>query len=577
MDRINRKIKKIALIGNPNVGKSVLFSRLTGVHVVVSNYPGTTVEFLEGPMKIDDQIVEVVDAPGIYSLEPSIPAEEVAVKMLDDADIIVNVIDATNLERNLYLTMELTETRHPMIIALNMHDELKHHGITIDHQELENMLKIRVIPTSGVTGHGIRQLKNEVLNAQPAQVLKRTHKQRWENIGLVIDRVQKLTHRHHTFLEILEDASVNHWWGSVIAVGIIALSFKLVRFAGESLINYLLDPFFIQVYQPLLIKLSGFLGGQGFLHNILIGKLFEGQINFQHSMGILTTAPYVELVMVLPYVMAFYFLLSFLEDSGYIPRLALLLDNIMHRLGLHGFAIIPILLGFGCNVPGILATRVLESKRERFIASTLISIGVPCAALQAMIVGILGAYGIRYVVFVYSVLFIVWLFIGWFMNRFLKGYSQELFIEIPPYRLPSANLLRKKVTLRIKGFLVEAMPVVLASVFVINLLQQINLFDAISRLFGPVLGFIFGLPREAVWILIVGLVRKDIAAGMLIPLGLSLKQLIIACVVLSMSFPCIATFAIFLKELGLKRLIGATIIMLSITAVVGGALNLILY
>ncbi len=576
MDNHKQKIKKIALIGNPNVGKSVLFSRLTGVRVLVSNYPGTTVEFLKSKITLEGDEVEIVDLPGTYSLEPSAPAEEVAVKMLNDVDLIINVLDATNLERNLYLTMELLETNHPMIIALNMSDELKHRGISIKDRELEKLLGVKVTLTSGITGVGIKQLKENIVQAKPSNIKTRTHQQRWVEIGKIIAEIQHLSYRHHTFLEILEDASVNHWWGAVIAVGAVFVSFQVVRFIGEGLINYVLGPFFNSVYLPVLERLSGFLSPGSFLHNILIGHLIEGKIDFQQSMGVLTTAPYVEIVMVLPYLLAFYLLLSFLEDSGYIPRLALLLDNIMHKLGLHGFAIIPILLGFGCNVPGILGTRILESERERFIASTLISIGVPCAALQAMIVGILGAFGGGYVALVYAVLFIVWLFLGAIMNYFLKGYSPELFLEIPPYRMPSLRLLLKKVFFRIKGFIIEAMPVVLASVLIINVLQLLHIFEAISGIFGPVLSFVFGLPKEAIWVLIVGILRKDIAAGMLIPLDLTVKQLVIACVVLSMSFPCIATFVIFLKELGMKRLIQATIIMLTITTLVGGVLNMIL-
>ncbi len=576
MGNSEQKIKKIALIGNPNVGKSVLFSRLTGVRVLVSNYPGTTVEFLKSKITIDGDEVEIVDLPGTYSLEPNVPAEEVAVKMLTDVDLIINVIDATNLERNLYLTMELLETKHPMIIALNMSDELKHRGISINKDDLEKLLGVKVTLTSGITGVGIKQLKENINKANPVNVATRTHQQRWIEIGTIVDKIQRLSHRHHTFLEILEDASVNHWWGFVIAVGAIFISFKVVRFIGEGLINYVLDPFFNSIYLPFLEYLSGLLNSGSFLHSILIGHLIEGKIDFQQSMGVLTTAPYVELVMVFPYVLAFYLLLSFLEDSGYIPRLALLLDNIMHKLGLHGFAIIPVLLGFGCNVPGILGARILESKRERFIASTLISIGIPCAALQAMIVGILGGFGGRYVALVYAVLFIVWLFLGVAMNYFLKGYSPELFLEIPPYRMPSLKLLLKKVFYRIRGFIIEAMPVVLVSVLVINVLQQIHLFEFISGLFGPVLSFVFGLPKEAIWVLIVGILRKDIAAGMLIPLDLTIKQLVIACVVLSMSFPCIATFVIFMKELGMKRLIQATMIMLAITMLVGGALNMMM-
>ncbi|MFH1460628.1 MAG: ferrous iron transporter B [Candidatus Omnitrophota bacterium] len=413
------KIKKIALIGNPNVGKSVLFSRLTGLRVLASNYPGTTVEFLKGKMKIKEQQVEVIDLPGTYSLQPQAPAEAVAVKMLEEVDLIINVLDATNLERNLYLTMELVETNHPIIIALNMSDELKHQGISIDVAGLKKLLGVGVIPTSGVTGLGIKELKEALFQAAPGKVPKRTHQERWIQIGKIIEKVQQLTHRHHTFLEALEDASINHWWGMLIAGFVIVISFKLIRFIGEGLSNNVLNPFFNNIYLPLLNKLSVFLV-PGLLHNVLIGNLIEGKIDFQQSMGLLTTALYVEFVMVLPYVLAFYILLSFLEDSGYIPRLALLLDNIMHKLGLHGFAIIPILLGFGCNVPGIIATRILESKRERFIASTLISVGVPCAALQAMIIGILGKFGGAYVALVYGILFVVWLFLGLIMNLFLK-------------------------------------------------------------------------------------------------------------------------------------------------------------
>ncbi|MBU4305904.1 MAG: ferrous iron transporter B [Candidatus Omnitrophica bacterium] len=569
-------MKKIVLIGNPNVGKSVLFSRLTGVRVLVSNYPGTTVEFLEGYLCVDDEQMQVIDLPGTYSLEPSVPAEEVSVKMLSLSDIIVNVIDATNLERNLYLTMELIETGRPMVVALNMFDERKHRGVDIDARQLEKLLGVPVIPTSGITGMGIKALKERLKNVPAGKSFFRTHEERWSSIGHITESVQRLSHRHHTFWEALEDASVNHAWGLIIAGGIIFAGFKFIRFVAEGLINTVFEPFFQNVYLPLLERLSVILGQGGLLHSLLIGKMIDGKIDFQQSLGLLTTAPYVEFVMVLPYVFSFYLLLSFLEDSGYIPRLALLLDNVMHKLGLHGFAIIPVLLGFGCNVPGILGTRILESKRERFIAATLISIGVPCAALQAMIVGILGKFGGRYVALVYAVLFCLWLFLGLAMNYFLKGYSPELLLEIPPYRFPALNLLAKKIVMRIRGFIIEALPIIMLSILVINILQQVRIFEFISALFSPLLGRVFGLPKEAIWVLIIGLLRKDIAAGMLIPLHLSVKQLIIACLVLSMSFPCIATVVIFLKELGWKRLGQAALIMVGITTLVGGIMNVIL-
>jgi len=290
-------------------------------------------------------------------------------------------------------------------------------------------------------------------------------------------------------------------------------------------------------------------------------------------MGLLSTGPYIEIAMVLPYIISFYLVLSILEDIGYLPRLAMLLDSILHRLGLHGYAIIPILLGFGCNVPGIIATRVLESKRERFIAATLISIAIPCVPLQAMIFGLLGKYGGWYVARVYLVLFSVLIILGVILNRSLKGYSPEFLLEIPPYRFPPVKLLFKKLYMRIKGFIFEAFPVVLLGVLAINLLVFLNLFQSFADFFAPVVRVFLGLPKESVIALAIGFIRKDVAAGMLIPLNLTVKQLFIAVTLLAMSFPCIATFVIILKELGLRALIKAVLIMLGIGLFVGMFLN----
>jgi len=315
------------------------------------------------------------------------------------------------------------------------------------------------------------------------------------------------------------------------------------------------------------------LNPESFLYHLLIGDTLSGQIDFKQSMGLLTTAPYIEFAMVLPYVLSFYLVLSVLEDIGYLPRLALLLDNLLHRLGLHGFAIIPVLLGFGCNVPGILATRVLESKRERFIASTLISIGVPCVPLQAMIFGILGAFGGFYVGGVYLALFLVLIATGFILNRILKGYSPEFLLEIPPYRIPPVNALAQKLYFRIKGFLIDAVPVVLLGVLAINILLYLNVFDLAAKFFAPVIEGLFGLPREAIAALIIGFFRKDVAVGMLMPLSLSAKQLFIAATLLAMSFPCIATFIILFKELGLRYLLYASLIMVLASLFVGTSLN----
>ncbi|MDD5238643.1 MAG: ferrous iron transporter B [Candidatus Omnitrophica bacterium] len=570
-------IKKIFLLGNPNVGKSVVFSRLTGVQVISSNYPGTTVEISKGYLKTEEGKIEVIDLPGAYSLEPTSRAEEVAVTFLKDGPMdemaVINIVDATSLERNLFLTLQLIEQGYPVIICLNMCDDTTHRGIHIDTQNLEKILGVPVISTCAVTGAGIKLLIKRIEEAKPAQGNQLTHEARWQEIGRIVEAVQQLTHRHHTLREILEDASVRPLSGLMIAAAVIFTSFKIVRFVGEALINRIFDPVFLNLYQPLLERLSQALGHQGFTHHLLIGELINGKIDFKQSLGLLTTAPYIEFAMVLPYIISFYLILSLLEDIGYLPRLAILLDNLLHRLGLHGFAIIPVLLGFGCNVPGILATRVLESKRERFIACTLISIGVPCVPLQAMVFGLLGKFSGFYVGGVYLVLFSILISLGLILNRILKGYSPEFLLEIPPYRFPPLTVLGKKLFFRIKGFLIEAVPIVLLGVLIINILMFFRLFDFITAIFAPVIQGLFGLPKEAVVALVIGFLRKDVAVGMLMPLGLSAKQLFIAATLLAISFPCIATFAVLLKELGLKDLIKSTLIMIVISIIVGTILN----
>lgn len=582
-------IKRIVLAGNPNVGKSVLFHRLTGVRVFVSNYPGTTVGYTRGrlhspgptppggglPFALGDA-VEVIDAPGIYSLEPTSKAEEVASEIIATAEVIVNVVDATNLERNLDLTLQLLEKNIPAVVALNLWDETSHLGIAIDPGKLESLLGVPVVPTAAVTGEGVRNLVAKLSAARRAPRPPSTPPERWKEIGDIVAACQVLTPRRHTFLQRLSDVSVQPLSGSLLAAVVMFAAFKIVRFVGEGIIARVADPFFERIYAPILYRLSALLGGDGLFHNILIGKLIEGRIDFKQSLGLLTTAPYIEFAMVLPYVASFYFVLSFLEDFGYLPRLAVLLDSLMHRVGLHGYAIIPNLLGLGCNVPAILATRILESRKERFIAATMISIAVPCAALQAMIFGLVGARGGIYVGAVYLVLFLVWLLLGVILKIAVKGYEPELIIEIPHYRLPPLGPFLAKVWMRISGFLREAVPVISVGILAVNLLYYLKVFDAIADLAAPVVTRLWGLPRESVVVILVGFLRKDVAVGMLGPLNLSPKQLVVATTVLAMFFPCIATFAVFLKEFGVKDMLKSSAIMLATATGVGAALNLLL-
>ena len=577
-------MRKVLLVGNPNVGKSAVFSRLTGLEVITSNYPGTTVEFRKGYMLLGEEKVEVIDVPGTYTLEPTCKAEEVTCEIIKEAtkaavktgDIIINVVDATNLERNLYLTLELMELKIPVIVALNMWDDTKHRGIHIDLKQLSDWLDVPVVPTVAVTGEGFARLIGQVYKVRPPKIRKHTRDERWEDIGRIIALAQRLEHRHHTFWEKLHDMTIKPETGLPFALVIALASFFLIRALGEGIINYISIPIFDNIWTPVLLKLSGWLGGGGLLHDVLVGRLIAGRIDYIQSFGVLSTALYVEFAMVLPYIISFYLILGLLEDSGYLPRLAVLMDNLMHHLGLHGFAIVPTLLSFGCNVPGILATRVLESKRERFIASTLISIGIPCAALQAMIIGLLGHHGLLPVMVVYGTLGLTWLVLGLIMNRLTPGFSPELLLEIPPYRWPPPKVLFRKTWWRVREFITEALPLIMLGVLVVNLLYYLNIFDAIAGVTAPVVSGLLGLPKGAIVAIIIGFHRKDVAVGMLLPLALSVKQLIVASVVLATFFPCIATFIIFIKELGWGDMLKATAIMLVTSLTVGGLLNFVL-
>jgi len=569
---------RILLVGNPNVGKSALFSRLTGTRIIASNYPGTTVGFTKGYLKLGKQQVELIDVPGSYTLEPVSKAEEVAVEMLKEGDLVINVIDATNLERNLNLTLQLLERHIPVIVALNMWDDTRHRGVNIDVAKLEELLGVPVICTSGITGQGIKELVERLSEARVPKNARiyATSDERWLKVGDIVSQVQSLSHRHHRWYEHLADASSHRVGGIFLAVLTLFATFWFVRFVGEGIINHVAGPLFERLWTPVLAKLSIVLGTEGFWHDVLIGKLIGGEIDYFQSFGLLSTGLYIPLAAVLPYIVAFYLVLGILEDIGYLPRLAVLMDTIMHRLGLHGFAIIPTILGFGCNVPGIMATRILESRKQRFIAATLISIAVPCAALQAMIIGLVGEQGIGYVAMVYGSLFISWIIIGLILNRAVRGFNPELLVEIPPYRLPPWRVIGEKLWLRVSGFIKEALPIVIGAVLVVNILYILGVFNAIANITAPVLTGLWGLPKETITALAVGFLRKDVAMGMLTPLALNAKQLVISSTVLAMLFPCVATFVILARELGVRDLFKAVGVMIVAALVMGSLQNLVL-
>ncbi|MFA4838520.1 MAG: ferrous iron transporter B [Candidatus Neomarinimicrobiota bacterium] len=570
---------RLVMVGNPNVGKSALFNRLTGAHVIVSNYPGTTVEVTRGTIHTATQHIEVVDFPGIYSLKPTCKAEEVAAtelgKLMPD-DVILNVVDSTNLERNLGLTLQLIKLRKPMLVALNFWDEAEHTGVKIDAPALEGILGIPCLPVVGTTGEGTKTLADRIHQAT-ISAYDFDDLRKWDEIGEILGMVQRLSHRHHTLGERLGDASLKPFSGAVIAILVLGLSFGAIRWIGEGLIDTIFEPFFNKIWSPLMLELSAFLGGGGWLQHLLIGTITDGRIDYGESFGLLTTGLFVPFAAVLPYIFAFYLVLSILEDSGYLPRLAVLADRLMHKVGLHGMGVVPMLLGLGCNVPAALSSRIMETNRERFICITLTTIAVPCMAQIAMIIGLAGRHGTLALAIIFATLFVVWFVIGVILNRFLKGDSPEILMDVPPYRIPHFKSLAKKVWMRLVWFLREAVPFVLGGVLLANLLYSIGVIDFIGRVAAPVVTGIMGLPKESVGGLLIGFLRKDVAVGMLAPLDLSFRQTIVACVVLAVYFPCVATFTTILREMGIVRLLMITAIMVATALVVGGMLNLALW
>jgi len=608
----------ILLVGHPNVGKSVLFSRITGIHTIASNYPGTTIGYTAGQIRFGKQYYDVVDAPGTYSLEPIDEAARITVDLIDEAVRIINVVDATHLERHLPMTIELLAQDKPIVIALNMSDEARHKGIEIDVKKLSQRLGVSVVPTVARTGVGIKDLIQKVFSLEirepkieknetthpghhphiphhnKSQTAKNhehlSEKDIWTKVGNIVEEAQTLHHHHHTFGERLEDLSVHPVFGGLTALVVLALSFSFIRTIGEFLISgeigifgqswiklpFGIEPLFNVAWKPLMMKLSTLLGPGNFLHSLLIGTLVEGRIDFMQSFGLLTSGLFIPLGAVLPYIFSFYLVLSLLEDTGYLPRLAVFMDNIMHKIGLHGYAIIPTLLGLGCNVPGIIATRILETRRQRFITATLISISVPCAALQAMIIGLVGSRGAWPVALIYGILFISWIIIGIILRFTTRGFKPELLIEIPPYRMPSFQALFSKLWMRIYGFLKEALPIVIAAIFVVDILYHLNLFKYVASFTAPVVTRLWGLPEDTIVPLLVGILRKDVAVGMFAPLALTTKQLITGSVILTMFFPCIATFVIMFRELKLKDGLKAIGIMLFSVLIIGTAVNFLL-
>jgi len=546
VDEEASRVKKIVLIGNPNVGKSLIFSRITGTGVVSANYAGTTIDLETGKFKYKGRNYELIDTPGIYSLEQFSQANESALKLVTDSDIIINIVDATNLERNLNLTLQLLQTRKPMVVCLNFWDDTLHNGITIDVPALEKILDVPVVTVSALRNEGISKLVEVVPRARSSNLTYNAD-EHWNQIGNIVNTVQRLEHRHHTLWERLGDFTLHPIGGIVTAVAALLATLVIVRFIGEGMINSLLDPLYANIYAPFIINLVGHIPSE-FMQGLLVGHSTDPLESF----GILTSGLYIALVLVFPYFISFYFVFGFLEDLGYLPRLAVVLDNLFHRFGLHGYSSIPVMLGLGCKVPALLSTRVLNSQREKILTIALIMMSAPCLPQTAMIVSLGMHYGVATVLFIFVTLLILAFAINVMINKKLPGKSEEFFTELPSYRLPSVSLMASKLWIRIVEYFSEVLPLIALGVLIMNILDYLQVIEFVTNILKKPVELVMGLPADIAPIMLLGFLRKDVSIALLAPLNLTAHQFIIASIFLVLYTPCISSFFTMFKELGVR-------------------------
>ena len=634
---------RIALAGNANVGKSVIFNQLTGLNQIVGNWPGKTVERAEGTLHFKGYKIRIIDLPGIYSLstfsmEEIVSREYIAV---EKPDIIVNVIDASALERNLYFTIQLLELEAPIIVDLNQIDLAAKKGIRIDAEKLSKALGVPVIPTVAITGSGIAELLSTVIavaqgekkleplkvsygreieervraiekivNAKLPQICK-VYPARWVAIKLlerdadvagkvknyesgreVLDYAEKMaselekmhgesspviiaSERYSLASKIAKDVTVievpprismeqkldavttHKIFGYPVLAGVLASMFALI-FAGGGLISASLESlllnFSLWVEQWLSL----------FLPQVVVNIFSKGVLG-----GIIAG-----ITIALPYIVPFYILLALLEDSGYLPRAAFLMDNLMHKMGLHGKAFIPLMLGYGCNVPACIGCRIMETERERFIAAFVVTL-IPCAARTVVILGLVGRYvGLQAALALYAFDLILVFTMGRIAFKALPGEPVGLIMEMPLYKKPSIKNIALKTWSRTRDFVYIAFPIIVAGSTLLVALEMSGFMNYIVWGSSPLIAGWLGLPVEAGIPLIFGVLRKEltlILLSELVPIqSLTAVQMIVFSIVTMIYIPCVATIAALNREFGWKKALAVTLIDVSLALLIGG-------
>lgn len=629
---------ELALVGNPNVGKSVLFNRITGVGVIFSNYPGTTVEILKGKVKSADQTIEVMDLPGIYSLSGSTKDEEISLELLAESkpSAVIAVVDATRLEQGLVLVFQLIEMGFPVVVALNFMD-LANKRFEIDVEKLSEILDVPVVPTVAVTGEGVDKLCSEAFSGQVTpsdfSVSYDSH------IEAILDGLTSVEDIELDFpikgslLKLLEDnefftnkispevrkradelkEEFEEAHGETIDVHIARdrygeagkvaseclLELESEETLKERISSLTLSPGF---GLPLLaLVLIGiflsvvYIGGlleESILeaYGLLVGDFFEGLASFiggqpgeAIAIGIDLSIQAI-LAIVIPYILVFYLILGVLEDSGYLPRVVVMLDGLMHKIGLHGRAIIPMIVGLGCNVPAILATRTIESRRERLILATITIITIPCSAQTVVIIGTVGNYsGVQWAALIYVILFAMVIILGRLLHKYMKFEPSSLAIEVPDLTYPQASNVLYKTGVRVKEFFLIAFPILLVGSIFLEFTMVYDVLNMIVQPLSPFTVGLLGLPAITIIALIFGVLRKEMALQLLVvlfgstnlALFLSPSQLFVFAIVMATYMPCLAAFAVLKTEFGWKDTVKITVSSVTIAFLLGGLFHLL--
>ena len=633
-------IFQMALVGQPNVGKSSLFTRLTGVGVISSNYPGTTVEFDEGVVTRNGKTVRVHDLPGTYGLSGNTDDERVVLRDLAEKrnDAVILVADATNLVNSLVLCFEALELGIPTIIALTKMDEArKRHVIDID--ALSDILGVPVIPVSSKTSEGVDALADAVCEGRARDSgFKVEYSPEVEKAVMALedglpDNIR--FSRRGTAVKILENSDefgemvgseLRHTAGLMRKLFLdgqganIAVRIASDRFAeAESIVSdvvrdsdvkpSLADRVSDVLITPVtgipiliaicLVILTAIVYVGSFLDEV-VGTVYETLVgsaiidlggDSEFWTAVLTGVDgsiQAILGLVIPYIMVFYIILGILEDSGYLTRAVVLLDKTMHHFGLHGGSFIPLIVGLGCNVPAIMAVRTIQSRREKVILASMIVMAVPCSAQMAIIMGATGHYsGVVYAFSILVMLVGLAVLTGVLMNRFLKYEPSSLAMELPDLQVPSAKNVLFKTWYRIKDFFYIAFPLLVVGSIVVEVMLTYDLLDAIVEPLSFITVDMLGLPAFCSIAFIVGILRKEMAIAMLSMLCLQFTemefydyltpdQFVVFGVVMAVYMPCVATLITMWREIGWKETVAVSVLSIVVAILLGTAANLLL-